>query len=248
MSACHHILVVDDDPRIRQMMKRYLDQEGLATTLAADGTAMRQALAQEEIDLVLLDLVLPDTDGLQLAREVRATSNVPLIMVSGRCELVDRVVGLEIGADDYIAKPFQLREVLARIRSVLRRCQSAQPGPGKNDGEPAGRGSGECLYRFAGWQFEPASRKLTAPDGRVVELTRGGFDLLCAFVEAPQRTLTREALMDRTKGQAYQAFDRAIDAQVARLRKQIEPEPERPTLIKSVRGVGYCFAVEVARI
>lgn len=242
-SHCH-ILVVDDEIRVRKMLQRYLEQEGFQVTAVADGESARGALTEHRIALVLLDLVLPDVDGLQLAREIRTESGVPIIMLTGRGEMVDRVVGLEVGADDYVAKPFHLREVLARMHSVLRRVEPARSARYQAPPDDADAGA---VYGFEGWRLDTAQRLLTGPDGQPVSLTRGEFDLLCAFVERPQRTLSREVLMELTKGRTHEAYDRAVDAQVARLRRKIELQPARPGLIKAVHGVGYYFAVRVTR-
>jgi two-component system phosphate regulon response regulator OmpR len=231
------ILVVDDDPRLREMLRKYLEGEGVAVSLAADGTAMRKAMAERPVDLVLLDLVMPGEDGLTLAREVRARSDVPIIILSGKGDTIDRVVGLELGADDYIAKPFHLREVLARIKTVLRRSGAKQAA----EASPA-----EGSLSFAGWRLDPAKRELIAPHGRAVELTTGEFDLLLAFARHPQRVLTRDRIMDLTKGQDWSPLDRSVDNQVRRLRRKIETDPDGPQLIKTVRGAGYLFAAPVS--
>ena len=226
------ILVVDDDVRIRQMLTTYFEDEGYRVTAVADGAAMREALQRQPVDIILLDLVLPGgEDGLMLAREVRARSDTPIIMLTGRDDVVDRIVGLEVGADDYIAKPFHLREVLARLRTVLRRRQPAA----------AARTEPDETIRFDGWRLDLARRQLVTADGTEIVLTTGEFDMLAALARAPGRVLSREVLMDLTHGRSLEAFDRTIDAQIARLRKKIEPDPSRPTLIKSVRGVGYVF-------
>ena len=231
------ILVVDDDPRLREMLRRYLEGEGFVVALAADGAAMRKAMAERLVDLLLLDLMLPGEDGLALAREVRSRSEVPIIILSGKGDTIDRVVGLEIGADDYIAKPFHLREVLARIKTVLRRSGA------KAAAEPAAPAG--CLS-FEGWRIDPAKRELTAPQGRAVELTTGEFDLMLAFARHPQRVLTRDRIMDLIKGHDWSPLDRSIDNQVRRLRRKIEDRPDEPRLIKTVRGAGYLFAVPVS--
>jgi two-component system phosphate regulon response regulator OmpR len=238
-----HILVVDDDARIRQMLSRYLGEEGFRVSGVDSGAAMRECLTREKVDLVLLDLVLPGEDGLQLAREIRSRSGVGIIMVTGRSDMVDTVVGLEMGADDYIAKPFQLREVLARIKSVLRRLHPA--GPAEAPSAPES-GPGEVI-RFDGWSLDLARRELKSPDQSDVSLTTGEFDLLTTFAKHPGRVLNRDVLMDLTRGRQWEAYDRAIDAQVARLRRKIETDPKNPTLIKSVRGVGYVFTGKVDR-
>jgi two-component system phosphate regulon response regulator OmpR len=236
-----HLLVVDDDARIRQMLARYFEDEGYRVTAVPDGAAMRVRLVEGTINLILLDVVLPGgEDGYSLAREVRARSDIPIIMLTGRDDVMDRVVGLEIGADDYISKPFHLREVLARVRSVLRR-RIAAPVTG---GAAAAGGAGE-RYRFEGWSLDLGRRELTAESGEIVELTTGEFDMLTVFVQHPGRVMTRETLMELTRGRSWDAFDRTIDAQIARLRRKIETGT-RPKLIKSVRGVGYVFAGRVA--
>ncbi|MBN9442081.1 MAG: response regulator [Bosea sp.] len=233
-SRSAHILVVDDDPRIRQMLTRYFEEEGYQVSAVADGRGMRDSLQRLAIDIVLLDLILPGgEDGLMLAREVRAKSNVPIIMLTGRDDVVDRIVGLEIGADDYIAKPFHLREVLARLRTVLRRNQ---PYPLEAMDAEDGR-----VIRFSGWRLDPQQRRLVAPEGADVPLTTGEFDILLVMARHPGRVFSRDTLMNLTRGRNYEAFDRAIDAQIARLRKKIEAGGHASPLIKSVRGVGYVF-------
>jgi two-component system OmpR family response regulator len=242
-----HVLIVDDDPRVRTMLARYFGADGFKVSEAGDGAAMRACLAGGDVDLVLLDLVLPGEDGLALAREIRAESDeVGIVMVSGRDDVIDRVAGLEVGADDYIAKPFHLREVLARARSVLRR--RARPGAASAAGEPGpGKGDAGEVFRFEDWTVEPAMRRVTGPDGREVALTTGEFGLLLAFLAHPGRVLDRDRLMDLVKGREWAAYDRGVDQQVARLRRKIEPDPASPSLIRSVRGVGYLFAAEVRR-
>lgn len=230
-----HILVVDDDQRIRQMLSRYFDQEGYRVSVAADGPALRAQLT-DSVDVILLDVVMPGEDGLTLAREIRAKSDVGIIMLTGRDDVLDRIVGLEIGADDYIPKPFHLREVLARVKSVLRRRGRHMP--------PAATGE---VIRFEGWRLDVARRQLVSPSGEDVALTTGEFDLLAALARHPGRVLGREALMDLTRGRSLETFDRTIDAQVARLRKKIEADPKNPMLVKSVRNVGYVFTGKVDR-
>ncbi|MCJ8508894.1 response regulator [Rhizobium lemnae] len=231
------ILIVDDDPRIRQMVTRYFEDEGFVVHGAADGNGMRKALANHTIDLILLDLVLPQSeDGLALAREVRASSDVPIVMLTGRDDVLDRIIGLEVGADDYIPKPFHLREVLARVRSILRRRKPVETVPSNVD-------PGQTL-EFDGWRLEIHRRRLLNPDQQEIELTTGEFDMLTVMIRNAGRVLTREMLMDQTRGRQFDAYDRAIDAQIARLRKKIEPNPAQPTFIRSVRGVGYIFTGE----
>jgi len=243
MNDALHILVVDDDPRIRTMLRRYLADEGFRVSEAADGEAMRGVLDSERVDLVLLDLMMPGEDGLSLARHVRQRSDIPIIMLTGKGDLIDRVAGLEAGADDYIAKPFHLREVLARIRTVLRRGRMAAAPSAVAE---AGASDEETLV-FQGWRLDLVRRELRRPDGEVVPLTAGEFDLLRVFAGHPNRVLGRDRLMNLVKGQEWEAYDRAVDAQVVRLRKKIEADPSNPALIKTVRGAGYVFATAVTK-
>ena len=230
-----HILVVDDDQRIRQMLSRYFDQEGYRVSVAADGSALRAQLT-DSVDVILLDVVMPGEDGMTLAREIRAKSDVGIIMLTGRNDVLDRIVGLEVGADDYIPKPFHLREVLARVKSVLRRRGRQTPSAA----------TGEVI-RFEGWRLDVARRQLVSPKGEDVALTTGEFDLLATLARHPGRVLGREALMELTRGRSWETFDRTIDAQVARLRKKIEADPKNPMLVKSVRNMGYVFTGKVDR-
>ncbi len=228
-----HILVVDDDPRIRNLLSRYFQDEGYTVSCAVDGPDMRAQMKHKEVDAILLDLTLPGgSDGLDLAREIRSHSDVPIMMLTGRDDIVDRIVGLEIGADDYLAKPFHLREVHARLKSILRRRNSA------SSSQRTGR---EDIITFDGWTLDAARRTLHNPAGRNIELTTGEFDMLLALARNTGRVLSREQLMDITRGRNLEAFDRAVDAQIVRLRRKIEADPKCPQLIKSVRGVGYVF-------
>ena len=232
-----HLLVVDDDPRIRQMLTRYFEDEGYTISSASDGNEMRLRLRQQSFDAILLDLVLPGgMDGLDLVREIRIQSDVPIIMLTGRDDVVDRIVGLEVGADDYIAKPFHLREVHARLKSILRRRQAPVR---------ISESSAEEITGFEGWKLNISRRQVLDPEGRDVELTTGEFDMLAAFVRNAGRVLTREVLMDLTKGRNLEAFDRAIDAQIVRLRRKIEKDAKKPQFIKAVRGVGYVFTARL---
>lgn len=243
MSEQHHILIVDDEPRIRTMLRRYLVEEGFRVSEAADGAAMRAALGGK-VDLVLLDLMMPGEDGLTLARHIRQRGTIPIIMLTGKGDVIDRVAGLEAGADDYLAKPFHLREVLARIRSVLRRAPSGgAAAPGAE--AAAAAVSGETLA-FLGWRLDLVRRELRAPSGDAVPLTTAEFELLRVFAEHPNRVLNRDQLMDLLKGREWSAFDRTVDTQVARLRRKIERDPKHPELIKTVRGAGYVFAAAVS--
>ena len=223
------------------MLAEYLREEGFEVSPAENGDQLRAAMATEDIDLILLDQMIPGEDGLTLLRELRRHSGVPVIMVTGKGEMLDRIVGLEVGADDYIAKPFHLREVLARIRAVLRRCAPASaPIVEAVEAETeTGR------LAFAGWTLDLRRRELRNDRGEEVELTTGEFNLLLAFARAPNRPLNRDQLMDRLRGRDWSPFDRSIDTQVGRLRKKIEADPKNPILIKTVRGVGYVFTPEV---
>ena len=226
------------------MLGQYLESEGYRVSLAEGGGDMRRFMADSDVDLVLLDHMIPGEDGLSLLRGIRAASRVPVIMITGKREMVDRIVGLEVGADDYIAKPFHLREVLARIRAVLRRCQ-AEPlvsEPLSSGGEDGER------YGFAGWVFDPLKRELRDPKGAEVRLTTSEFDLLAAFVRAPNRPLDRDQLMDLARGRDWTPLDRSIDTLVGRLRKKVETAPQEPELIKTVRGIGYVFTPRVQRL
>ncbi len=233
-----HILIVDDDREIRDLLGRFLTKHGYRATTARDGQEMRKALADWRIDLIVLDLMLPGEDGLTLCRRLRVESNMPIIMLTAMGEETDRIVGLEMGADDYLPKPFNPRELLARIKSVLRRA----------DATPAAVSSpGRTILRFAGWKLDLARRRLESVEGLVVDLSAGEFGLLVAFAEHPQRVLNRDQLLDLTRGRAAAPFDRSVDIQVSRLRRKIEPDPNKPDLIKTVRGGGYMFTPTVER-
>ena len=224
------------------MLASYLEEEGFEVSPAENGDQLRAAMAAGKVDLVLLDQVIPGEDGLTLLRELRRHSNVPVIMITGKGEMLDRIVGLEVGADDYIAKPFHLREVLARIRAVLRRCAPASVPMT----ETANTETQTGRLTFAGWTLDLQRRELRNAGGDEVELTTGEFNLLLVFVQAPNRPLNRDQLMDKLRGRDWSPFDRSIDTQVGRLRKKIEADPKNPALIKTVRGVGYVFTPEVA--
>jgi len=223
-----HILVVDDDAQIRRLLRRCLEDEGFRVSESGDGADIETAL-QGGVDLVTLDLNLGRADGLAVARQVRQVSDVPIVMITGKGDMIDRIVGLEIGADDYIAKPFHLREVLARIRSVLRRSAGIVR-PGNAD-----------VIRFDGFVLDPGRRSLSGPDGAEIALTTGEFDLLVLFARHAHAVLDRDRIMDLLKGHDWAPNDRSIDNQVARLRKLLETDTRHPRLIKTVRGAGYSF-------
>ena len=228
------ILVVDDDAQILELLARFLRSSGFTVRTARDGREMTAALAESRVDLIVLDLMLPGASGLDLCRDLRRTSSVPVIMLTAKGDDVDRIAGLEVGADDYLAKPFNPRELLARVNAVLRRTAASLSQPGRRH-----RGFG-----FAGWKLDMLKRELTRSDGVVVDLSAGEFDLLVTFLEAPQRVLSREYLLDTARNRSLEPFDRAIDVQVSRLRRKIDGGGE---LIKTVRGAGYIFAPDVER-
>jgi two-component system, OmpR family, response regulator len=237
METTPHLLVVDDDREIRDLLARFLKGHGFRVTAAEDGRAMFEALSGGRFDLVVLDLMLPGEDGLTLCRRLRAESDLPVIMLTAMGEETDRIVGLEVGADDYLAKPFNPRELLARVRAVLRRAGA----PGR-----VGEVSGDAIT-FEGWRLDVARRELRRPEGALVPLTAGEFDLLVVLAERPGRVLSREQLLDLTRGREAQPFDRSVDVQLSRLRRKIEADPREPAIIKTVRGGGYVFAAPVAR-
>ncbi len=235
-----HVLVVDDDSQMREMIAEYLAEYDFRVTGAADGPGMRKVLASSVVDLIVLDLRLPAEDGMSIARALRADSSIPIIMLTGRKDDVDRIMGLELGADDYLTKPVNLRELLARIRTVLRRAH-ARPSERSRAGEVR-------AYRFAGWELDLRTRKLASPAGSIVELTNAEFGLLTAFLHSPRHILSRDQLLELSKGYEDDVFDRSIDVQVLRLRRKIEADPSRPDLIKTERGAGYYFDAPVTTV
>lgn len=243
MDKTLHILVVDDDREIRDLVGRFLGGHGFRVTTAADGREMLKALDGWAIDLVVLDLMLPGEDGLTLCRNLRAQSDIPVVMLTAMGEETDRIIGLEMGADDYLPKPFNPRELLARIKAVLRRSSRRRPGEAERP-----EGGKHRVVAFAGWRLDLDSRELTSPDGLRVELSGGEFELLAAFIEHPRRVLSRDQLLDLARGREAAPFDRAIDVQVSRLRRKIETDPKKPTLVKTVRNGGYMFTPEVTAV
>jgi two-component system, OmpR family, response regulator len=236
MENIDRILIVDDDPEIRRLLVDYLAKNNFEAFAARDGREMWQGLERHAIDLVVLDLMLPDTDGLTLCRELRARSNLPVLMLTARGEETDRIIGIEMGADDYLVKPFSPRELLARIKTILRRTRALPPNLRP---EPQ-----RCLA-FSGWRLDTATRVLTAPDDVVVSLSGGEYRLLRVLLEHPNRVLNRDQLVELIHGREAEPYDRAIDVQVSRLRQRLRDEGREPQLIQTVRGEGYVLASSV---
>jgi two-component system OmpR family response regulator len=233
VSEARRLLVVDDDREIRDLVSRFLIRHGYRVSVARDGREMGAALAGE-VDLVVLDVMLPGKSGLELCRDLRAKSDIPILMLTAMGEETDRIIGLEMGADDYLPKPFNTRELLARIRAILRRTEGSHRLPARTR-----------TLRFAGWTLDRGRRRLSAPDGLVIDLTSGEYELLTVFAEHPQRILSRDQLLDLARGREAMPFDRSIDVQVSRVRRKIEADPKNPALIVTVRGDGYMFTPEV---
>jgi two-component system, OmpR family, response regulator len=238
--ASTHIAVVDDETEITQLLAHYFKGHGFRVSQLHDGASLMALMKHDPAAVVLLDLGLGGEDGLAVARQLRMQARCGLLIVTGRGDAVDKVVGLEIGADDYVTKPFDMRELLARVKAVLRRIEPA---------EPAAPASTSATERnrlcFAGWALDTAGRRLLDPAGAEVAITSGEFDLLCALATHPGRVLSRDFLLEHTRGRAAAPFDRTIDVQVGRLRKKIEADPENPQIIKSVRGAGYVLVAPV---
>jgi DNA-binding response OmpR family regulator len=232
------ILVVDDDPKMRKLLRTCLEADGFGVSEAGDQQSALDRIRAEEVALVTLDLNLGSENGFDLAREIARDHHVPIIMVTGRADVIDRVVGLELGADDYIVKPFHPREMVARVRSVLRRSARAEEAPKAAEG----------VFLFDGMRADPSQLELLDREGRVVEMTGGDFRLLEVFLEAPGRIMSRDTILDRLHGRAWSPYDRSIDNQVARLRKKVEIDAANPRVIKTVRGIGYTMAVPVTRL
>ncbi len=236
MATQDHILIVDDDREIRELLADYLQKQGLRCTAAENGRRMQAALESAQIDLIVLDLMLPGEDGLTLCRNLRTRSNIPILMLTARGDDMDRILGLEMGADDYLAKPFVPRELYARIRSILRRAR-ALPTRG---GEAAGRAAA-----FAGWRLDPVARRLVDADGLEVSLSGAEYRLLRVFIDHPQRVLSRSQLLDLTQGREAEPFDRSIDLLVSRLRQRLREDAREPAILKTVRNEGYVLAARV---
>jgi DNA-binding response OmpR family regulator len=237
--ALAHVLVVDDDPTIRELITEYLAKNEFRVTAVADGGSMQSVLSDQVVDLIVLDLKLRGEDGMAIARRMRDESEIPIVMLTGRSEEADRIMGLELGADDYLTKPFSPRELLARIRTVLRR-RRAEVRQGKPDGIRA--------YRFDGWELNLNTRRLTARDGQIVPLSNGEFALLVVLLGAPDRILSRDQLLDLSRLHNDEVFNRSVDVQIMRLRRKIEKDAAQPRYIRTERGAGYLFGVAVETV
>jgi two-component system OmpR family response regulator len=236
-STLPHILAIDDDPGIRDLVTEYLGSNDMRVSTGACGREMFEIMDREAIDLVLLDLKLPGEDGMQLTRALRERATVPIVLLTGRKEEADRVMGLELGADDYVTKPFSPRELLARVRAVLRRYQVQATLPERDSARRA--------FRFSGWELNLRTRRLRSPDGAAVDLSNGEFSLLSALCRAPQRTLTRDQLLSMSRLHEAEVYDRTVDVQIRRLRLKIEADATHPRLIVTERGAGYRLASDV---
>jgi two-component system OmpR family response regulator len=231
------LLVVDDEAALREPLAEYLSRQGFAVSQAASAAEARSRLRDEAPDLVLLDIMMPGEDGLSLCRHLVETRDIPVILITAKGEATDRVVGLEMGADDYVVKPFEPRELVARIRSVLRRASRGAPAPSENED-----------YEFEGWRLDPLKRRLIDPEGAVVAISSVEFRLLLAFLDHPRQVLDRDRLLDMVQGREAHLFDRAVDNQVSRLRRKIEVDSRNPQLIQTVWGGGYMLAADVRRL
>ncbi|CAI8764766.1 DNA-binding dual transcriptional regulator OmpR [Pseudomonas sp. IT-P253] len=232
------LLIVDDDLEVLALLKKFFVQHGYSVEVATDGTSLWSAMERQAPDLIILDLMLPGENGLTLCQRLRQQYPTPVIMLTAMSELSDRVVGLEMGADDYLGKPFDARELLARVRAVLRRAGESRPLSGQMP---------RPLIKFADWQLDLTRRELRSPDQVMIPLSAGEFDLLLVFVEHSQRILTRELLLDLARGRSHEAFDRSIDVQVSRLRRKLAFDSKRVEIIRTVRNVGYLFTPDVTR-
>lgn len=231
------LLLVDDEAALREPLAEYLSRQGFVVVQAASAAEARSRLREGRPDLVLVDIMMPGEDGLSLCRHLTEALSLPTILLTAKGEATDRIVGLEIGADDYVVKPFEPRELVARIRSVLRRVARGAPPPAEDE-----------LYEFDGWRLDPLKRRLTAPDGALVSISSAEFRLLMAFLEHPRQVLDRDRLLDMVQGREAHLFDRAVDNQVSRLRRKIEADSRNPLLIQTVWGGGYMLAADVRRV
>lgn len=233
-----HLLLVDDDVEVLALLRKFLERHGYSIAVATDGPSLWQAVQDRAPDLIILDVMLPGDNGLVLCQQLRAEHNVAVIMLTAMGELSDRVVGLELGADDYLTKPFDARELLARVRAVLRRTGEVKPLTGAVT---------RTILEFASWQLDLTRRELRSPDKVMIPLSAGEFELLLVFAEHPQRILSRQQLLDLARGEAYDAFDRSVDVQVSRLRRKLETDARAEPMIRTIRNGGYLFSPGVTR-
>jgi two-component system OmpR family response regulator len=238
MSETTTVLIVDDDEEIRELLRTYLAGFSIRAETVGDGVAMREAMTRTRFDVIVLDLMLPGEDGLSLCRQLRMTTDIPIVILTARGEAADRVVGLELGADDYVMKPFDPRELVARIHTILRRVR---------DGSKRETADVQDEWRFEGWSINRVSRQLVTPRQMIVPLSNAEFRLLTVFIERPRRVLSRDQLMDAARGHSAAPFDRSIDLLVSRLRQKLDDDPKDPKLLKTVRGEGYLFDAKVTR-
>ncbi|SCA57440.1 Two-component response regulator GltR [Candidatus Terasakiella magnetica] len=245
MNDVRHILIVEDDPAVADVVAACLEDAEFATTITSSGQAALNIIADTPVDLCVVDLGLPDMDGLSLTREIKSRSAAGIIILSGRGETTERIIGLEVGADDYLGKPFEPRELLARVRSIIRRTQPCVPNDVSAPNIETDRS--DMFFVFEGWKVDLSSLEITGPNGLHPQLSNSEFNLLQAFIEHPNRILSRDQLLDLVHGDNTPAFDRSIDVQITRLRKKIESDPKTPKFIKTVRNRGYMFTAKVTR-
>jgi DNA-binding response OmpR family regulator len=248
MGETKHILIVEDDPVVADVVAACLEDAEFETTITSSGQAALNIISDTHIDLCVVDLGLPDMDGLSLTREIKSRTSIGIMILSGRGETTERIIGLEVGADDYLGKPFEPRELLARVRSIIRRTQpSAAKSTSPQTGSANATQHSDMFFIFDGWKVDLASLEITGPDGMQPQLSNSEFNLLQAFIEHPNRVLSRDQLLDLVHGDNTPAFDRSIDVQITRLRKKIESDPKAPKFIKTVRNRGYMFTAKVTR-
>jgi DNA-binding response OmpR family regulator len=240
------ILIVDDDEKIRRLLRRCFEADGYSVVEAASAREVDDQIALTHVDLVTLDLQLGDDDGLSIAKSLRTKVDIPIIMVTGKGDVIDKVVGLEMGADDYISKPFHIREVQARVRAHLRRSDRQATGEVEQDTNLHSEFN-EPIFEFVGWRADQSTYELRDPTGQICDLTTTDFKLLMIFLNSPKRVLSRDHIMDQLNGQSWSPYDRTVDNQVARLRKKLEVQTDSPSIIKTIRGVGYMFTADIIK-
>jgi len=247
MGETKHILIVEDDPVVADVVAACLEDAEFETTITSSGQAALNIISDTHVDLCVVDLGLPDIDGLSLTREIKSRTSIGIMILSGRGDTTERIIGLEVGADDYLGKPFEPRELLARVRSIIRRTQPSSAQTTTQTTVSNGAQRSDMSFIFDGWKVDLASLEITGPDGMQPQLSNSEFNLLQAFIEHPNRILSRDQLLDLVHGDNTPAFDRSIDVQITRLRKKIESDPKAPKFIKTVRNRGYMFTAKVTR-